>query len=401
MKKRAQGGSVVGCAMALLVALAGCAAPAGGAGTTAATAATTAAATTTAASKAVVAQDVAVSQDKDFGGVYIELSIDDFNALGFSFGDSVDIRMSNGYTLEDIPYYNGYYANVGDTLLVGYPGYPYVEAAINFGDSLWEVAGLSEGDTATVTLAEAGKHRATQEAFDIAYTSKRADYDSDVQFANYRALTGGSMTPGAWYRSASPVDNEYERAPYVNALMKQDGIGYVLNLSDSEEEIARFLAQDAESGADVSYFQKLHDEGKVGALDLTAAYPLQPFKDKLVAGLVELCNHEGPYLVHCIEGEDRTGFVCALLEALAGASYDEILADYMVTFDNYYRINEASDPEKYRAIVELNLNGMLSTLVGCAKDADMSQMDFSGPAQAYLREGGMTDAQIEALKSRL
>lgn len=36
-----------------------------------------------------------------FGGPYINITIDDFNALGFSYGDSVDISFSNGYLTEN------------------------------------------------------------------------------------------------------------------------------------------------------------------------------------------------------------------------------------------------------------------------------------------------------------
>ena len=349
----------------------------------------------------VVAQDVAVSRDTSFGGVYINLTIDQFNELGFAYGDSVDVEFSNGYELKDIPYFNGYYVNVGDPLLVGYPGYPYVEAALNYGDPLWDTAGLSDTDTATVTLGESGKYLNVQEAFDISYTNERADYDSDAQFANFRALSGGKMAEDAWYRSASPVDNEYGRASYVNALAEQANVGYVLDLSDSEDEVADFLREDAKANVDVSYFEKLHNAGAVATPDLSAAYPSDSFKKDLATALADLCKHDGPYLVHCIEGKDRTGFVCALLEGLSGASYDQIASDYMKTFENYYRITEQSDPDKYHAIADLNLDGMLSYLAGCERDADMSQMDFSEAAASYLRDGGMSESQIELLKSKL
>ena len=228
----------------------------------------------------VVAQDVAVSRDTSFGGVYINLTIDQFNELGFAYGDSVDVEFSNGYELKDIPYFNGYYVNVGDPLLVGYPGYPYVEAALNYGDPLWDTAGLSDTDTATATLGESGKYLNAQEAFDISYTNERADYDSDAQFANFRALSGGKMAEDAWYRSASPVDNEYGRASYVNALAEQANVGYVLDLSDSEDEVADFLREDAKANVDVSYFEKLHNAGAVATPDLSAAYPSDSFKKR-------------------------------------------------------------------------------------------------------------------------
>ena len=111
-------------------------------------------------------ENLPVMQDTNFGSVCLDVSIDDFNSSGFSYGDSVDIAFSNGFELKDIPYYNGYYANVGDPLLAGYPGSPYIKAALNYGDSLWNMADLAEGDTATVALKETGIYRDVQEAFD-------------------------------------------------------------------------------------------------------------------------------------------------------------------------------------------------------------------------------------------
>jgi len=52
-----------------------------------------------------------------------------------------------------------------------------------------------------------------------------------------------------------------------------------------------------------------------------------------------MASADGPYLVHCLEGKDRTGFVCIVLEALMSATYQEIVDDYMLTYNNYYHID--------------------------------------------------------------
>ncbi len=328
------------------------------------------------------------------------MTIDEFNAVGFEYGDSVDVSFSNGYQLKQIPYHNGYYVNVGDPLVVGYPGYPHIAIAINYG-KLWDEAGVQEGDTATITLAEKGTYLAEQEAFDIVYTNNRSDYASDEVFANFRALSGGKLLPTIAYRSASPIDNEYGRAPYVESLMKQLNIAYVLNLSDSDKEADAYIADSEQQGVDVSYFKDLRAAGLVGLLDLSASYPSQDYAAKLAVGLVEMSQHDGPYLIHCIEGKDRTGFVCILLEALTGATFDEMQADYMATYANYYGITKESDPDKYQAISGLYLNGMLSFLAGVDKNADLRSIDYVEPARQYLMYGGMTSEQIDALVARL
>jgi protein tyrosine/serine phosphatase len=45
------------------------------------------------------------------------------------------------------------------------------------------------------------------------------------------------------------------------------------------------------------------------------------------------CPARHPVLVHCSHGKDRTGLVCALVLSVAGASDEEILADYALSRD--------------------------------------------------------------------
>ena len=352
-------------------------------------------------SKTPTVENLSLIEDTDFGGVLFDIAIEDFNKYGFDYGDSVDIVFSNGYELIGIPYYNGYYSEMGDPLLVGYPGNSHIKATINYGDSLWKTAGVSEDDTATITLNEAGACSLVQEAFSISYTDERNDYESDEQFANFRELAGGSILHGIAYRSASPIDNAHNRVPYAEKFMEQASVKYVLDLADSSDEVDGFAVEDAEQDIDVSYFMDLRDAGNVGMLDLSVSYSSDDFAQKLAAGLIEMSEHEGPYLVHCLEGKDRTGFVCALLEALCGATYDEMLDDYMITYQNYYGITRESDPDKYDVIADLNLNGMLQYLAGVDDDADLSAIDYSGYARDYLVNGGMTDEQVDALVQRL
>ena len=89
-----------------------------------------------------------------------------------------------------------------------------------------------------------------------------------------------------------------------------------------------------------------------------------------------------------------------LLEALCGASYDEIVADYMITYDNYYGITKASDPARYDVIVENLLIPMLRTVVG-DETADLTTADLAACAERYLTDAGMGIEQITALRTQL
>ena len=363
------------------------------------------------AEKPLSVEGLSVQHEQEFGGVYIEIAIDEFNALGFEYGDSVDVVFSSGYTLEDIPYYNGYYVDVGQPLLIAYPGYDYIKAAVNYGEDLWDTAELKavrqeniwikatldEHSTASIILREHGKYADIQEARDISYTDFRTDYPSDEAFANFRSICMGNIREGVLYRSASPCDNQHKRASYVDRLIEEAQIHCILNLADNEVKIERYIQAD---DFDSPYFLSLYEADHVIPLALNMNWLSEDFAAKIAQGFIAMSETEGPYLIHCTEGKDRTGFVCMLVEALAGAEYREIADDYMLTYANYYRITEASEPAKYRTILEKNLDAMLRYVIG-DENADPAAVDLSAGARDYLRRAGMSDEQIDAFLARI
>ncbi|MBR2801424.1 MAG: tyrosine-protein phosphatase [Erysipelotrichaceae bacterium] len=342
-------------------------------------------------------KDLPLQHETEFGGVYLEMTIDDFNGQGFVYGDSVDVTFSNGYVLEDLPYYNGYYVDVGSPLLVAYPGYPYIKVGINNGEDLWKIADLKEDGSASVVLREHGTYLEMQLARDIHYTDIREDYPSDEAFANFRNVEVGDLKPGIFYRSASPCDNQHKRAPYVDRLIEGAGVQFILNLADTDEKIQGYLAKEDFASP---YFLSLYESGQVLPIALNMNYGSEEFQQKLVNGLTAMAEQEGPYLIHCTEGKDRTGFVCMLLEALSGASYQEIVDDYMLTYDNYYEINIEKDPAKYDIILEKNLNDMIRVVVNDEKK-DITKTDLKASAEAFLLRIGMAEESLAMLEGRL
>ena len=123
------------------------------------------------------------------------------------------------------------------------------------------------------------------------------------------------------------------------------------------------------------------------------------FKSGLAEGLRFFAENEGPYLVHCTEGKDRAGFVSALLECLMGATYDEVVADYMTTYVNYYHLEEGG--EQYEAVKNSNIVSILTNITGAAEGTDLTTVDLAAAAEDYMLDAGLTADEVTALKANL
>jgi hypothetical protein len=279
----------------------------------------------------------------------------------------------------------------------GYFGKNYLGISINYGDSLWDIAGLSEGDTATITLCEKKKYLDNEECCNLSYGNDRAEYDSDEEFANFRSVSAGELEENTIFRSASPANNRYKRAACVDDLIESAEVKYVLDLADNKNEVKEYMSKD---DYDSPYFTSLFENDKVKLLDMNNNYTSDTYRDNVISGLRAMIDHKGPFLIHCTEGKDRTGFFLAILEGVADASYDEIVDDYMLSYENYYGVTKESDEKRYNTIKENNIDPILEYITDL-KVEDMNQADMQKPVEEYLKEGGMKESEISALEEKL
>ena len=333
----------------------------------------------------------AVSEFEKYGHAILDLSIEKFLADGYELGDTVDIVFSNGYEMKNIPFFDGYYVAKGEPLLRAYSGFEFLAVCISYG-KIQESARLSLGDSVTISLNTKGGALDTQVSNSMKYTTNREDYESDIVFANFREVTAGSIAPGRLFRSCSPVSNEFGRASFSDALIAGVGIRSVINLADTDEEIRSYISQETFNSP---YYRALFEEGRVISLGMPIDFSSEAFAVRLTGGFKELIRRglETPIHVHCIEGKDRAGFVSAFLEALMGASEEEIIADYMVSYYNYYGITR-KDSERYDIIVRDNIAEMLTTI-------EYNTGDINKGARVYLEGNGMTDAEVDTLINAL
>lgn len=330
-----------------------------------------------------------------YGHALLDITIEEASQAGYDLGDTVNVVFSNGYTLEGIPYFSGYYVGVGEPVLRAYPGDTNIAVCVNFG-RINEIAGVGVGDGVTITLDEKEGMIVEYELNSLEYSSDRADFRSNAQFANFREIYMGDIAaPGILYRSASPINNEHNRAHYANAFAEAAGVNGVLNLADTNEDVESYIAAD---DFDSEYYASLYEEGKVLALGMSVDFLSDDFGNRLAAGIEKLSELDPPYLIHCTEGKDRAGFTSALFECLLGGSYDEIVDDFMLSMANYYGVTEETDARKYQFIFENNIAAMLPVITG---GEDPTTADLSASARSYLIEHGMSEEAVDRLVGKL
>lgn len=337
-----------------------------------------------------------IEHETKFGGAYLHLTIDEFNELGFKYGDSLDVEFSNGLKFTDVPYYTGYYTNKGGLLMVAYPGYPYIKLCENNGDDIYLTNNMSDNLTAVVSLHEAQKYSVVQESLSVSHSNLRDDFESDEMFANFRVLDGGNIKQNYFYRGVSPCDNQYNRAEYASLLCEKNNVKFIIDLADSEEEVKSYYD---DSSLNCSYWKGLYENSKVLSLDMTSNYSVDSYKEDVMSILSAIASNEGPFYIHCTEGKDRTGFVCLLIETLAGYTKDEVIEDYMKTYSNYYGITKEDTKEKYDTVVNLYLSDMFNYLCGESDVTKVNnQMLYDGVIN-YLKDSGKSDPEITNIVS--
>ena len=340
-----------------------------------------------------------------YGNIELTTTKEEMTENGFEFGDVVTVSFADESI--DIPYCATYSdVDAGAAGLFGRYDDETVTLAVNVGNfaTIYNIAdkitqedksyewvyreGIDETLTFVIKMKEKRGYYNEYVVRQLSYSDEREDYPelSDEQFGNFRVVTTTGIRENVLYRSATPVDPQKNRNTFVDAAARLHGITVIIDLNDSEATLSEF------EGFESSYFATTEYIALNMGLDFTET----DFKNKLRDGLKYMSEHEGVYLVHCLEGKDRTGFVIALLEFLMGATYSEAEDDYMITYYNYYGVKKGD--EKYDIIASSNFEKNLLRSFGIddVKNADLVRLSTE-----YLKSIGLTDIEIAALKANL
>jgi protein tyrosine/serine phosphatase len=171
--------------------------------------------------------------------------------------------------------------------------------------------------------------------------------DNFRDFGGYPTADGLRIRRGRLFRSA-----HHGRATEADlAALHALELAAVVDLRRSEERLrepsqrppaftAEVIDNDIDQHSEDSYhaFLKTSDLSvaamKDYLIDYYAAAPFEPRHINLYSRYFRaLATAEGPVLIHCAAGKDRTGILAALTHQLMGVAYEHSVADYLLTND--------------------------------------------------------------------
>lgn len=358
----------------------------------------------------VTAEDTSatVTEIQKYGNLVLSMKGSELLSQGYAYGDIVTVTL-NGQELE-MPVGSNYSDVDQGSMICRVVIKPdtnedTIILAINMGDLatttaiaekekieadpgyVWHYS-VEEPVTVSFAMKEQGGYYDQWVMHQLVRSENREDYPdlTDEAYANFRAVTTTGIGAGKLYRSSSPVNPEINRNHQADAAAEKAGVKTFVNLADAEETMKGY-----EGFAD-SYYSKQN----YICLNLGVDFSSEEFRHGLAEGLRFIAKGEAPFLVHCNEGKDRAGFVSAVIEALMGASADEITADYMVTFFNYYGVQPGT--EQYDIIASSNIQKSLAAAFGMES---LSSGNLQESCVSYLESIGLTADEIAGVQAKL
>jgi protein tyrosine/serine phosphatase len=214
-------------------------------------------------------------------------------------------------------------------------------------------------------------------------------YSYKHEFANFREVCTGMIASKRLYRSSHPVT--LSETDLVLAKLAEDaGIESVINLDDNEIQLA--IKADR-----IPWYHCLFKKGCIIALNMDFDYTSNQFNMKLHNGFKFMLEHNGPYLIHCLQGIDGTGSMVMVLEMLMSADENEMINDYMMSFLGRQGFEKGSEHYKNE---KNNFKRVLKEISGF--EIISGKSNYVGTAEKYfIKEIGLDESEINLLKSIL
>jgi len=210
----------------------------------------------------------------------------------------------------------------------------------------------------------------------------------DIQAVNFREIRAGKIAPNTLYRSSHPIKGDVQEK-VIALLAAKARIGAVINLSDTNSALSLKTIF-------APWYDKLYKSSRVIALGMDFSVTNDKFNKKLKKALQFIISTEGPWLIHCHAGVDRTGFISMVLEAFMGAAINEIANDYLLSFNSIYDSSVQSEVNKNDTQVVMKYLSVMGNYM------TLNDQNLQLIAENYLRSTiKMTHEELDLLKRKL
>ncbi len=351
-----------------------------------------------------------IVQVNSYGQPIPDFTPADMKKAGIDYSDLLKVQIGD-ITLDSVPYVTSF--NEVAILSPTYVDYNMRGDDYGFGllgGDFHAYIGGNVGDKCTMTVQKKEGYKMTYLLMKSIYSIERLPRETATEYANFRMVTTSNIADGVLYRSSNPLNcvNNPGRYSVVDSLAEAVGIKTEIDLADTPEQVEAYMQTE---GYASTYCPQLFKEGNTMACGMMANTFCDDFKERMAKAVRFMIAHQPPYLIHCNEGKDRCGFVSMLLEALAGASLDELREDYMTTMINFYKISYKD--ESYNMRQKLSIDRMIWLLDNedALKDytkidweeslLQLPSIDLQSAARKYLMSCGLSMTEISQLRDKL
>ena len=210
----------------------------------------------------------------------------------------------------------------------------------------------------------------------------------DAQAVNFREICMGNIAPHTLYRSSHPI-KENKQEKIISMLASDAKIAAVLNLSDTHSGIMG-------KALFAPWYNNLLKSSRVIALGIDFSFTGENFRKKFKKGLQFIIGTDGPWLIHCHAGVDRTGFVCMVLESFMGATLDDVVNDYLKSFNSIFESSIYDQTHNADSLVAMRI------LSGMSNSQTINEQNLQHIAETYLRNTvKMSAEEVELLRMKL
>jgi protein-tyrosine phosphatase len=238
-----------------------------------------------------------------------------------------------------------------------------------------------------LNVRDLGRHRTTD--------GGETRYGAVVRADSVRQLTDAGWQAAVDYGVRTVVDlradEELEADPPGDLPVDVLHIPFLESNAEAFAEVEAVARQAAESAEDVTARTR----------DVYLIF-LEYFKHNVAAAVRAVARAPaGAVVVHCVGGKDRTGLLTAFLLHLAGVDTDEIAADYALSQERLRPRHEAWIAEAETDAERERLRRVTQTPAASMVGVFAKLEERYGSVEDYLRSAGLTDEELELLRTRL